>query len=435
MNSKSSLIVERNGEVFELSAEDVLRPGDKITNKGAELASVSTVSQLPDYPSQIAKLKPGASVMVKDAGQPTDAILGLEALDDQAAVEQASAETASEADFVITPEVTELEGAVGLFGAIPFLGGLGAAAAAAGAIGLAALANRDDDDGAAGDGTGGGNANGMGLTGLAGGVAALNDGVDQTALAPLTGVTGPVADGLGQLGGALANSGEPTGLGQTLGAIIGAPTADGAPVQQDGGLVGLVNTVSTGLTDATMSPALEPLAPVIEPLSQTLGSTDGVTDGVAQGLANVGSTLGDSSGPLAPLTADLLGPVVGNSAGQDGGLPQTLTQTGEGLTDLTNPDSAVAPLSALTDPLANQVVAPLADGVEQVGMALAGPAAQDPSGVLPLVADLLGGEATTAPASTSGQPADLLALDGGLPGIGSLAALPGADILGTVLPV
>jgi hypothetical protein len=276
----------------------------------------------------------------------------------------------------------------GLFGAGLLAGGGGALAALGTAAGAGFLLLDDDDDNqsanAAPD-SGAGTANG-----LAGGVENLGDGLNDTALAPVTGVTDPVADVLAMVGGALAGADEPTGLGDVLGAVVGNPNS-AAGGAADGGLVGLVNAVSTGLDEAFATAPLDALAPVIDPLSQTLGSNQGITDGVAQGLANVGSSLTGDDSILDPLTSGLLGPVVGNSSGQNGGVPQTLDQVSEGLTDLTNANSALAPLDALTQPV-GEAVETVADGVNQLGDTLAQAAPQDPSGLLGLVADVLGGD-------------------------------------------
>jgi hypothetical protein len=288
---------------------------------------------------------------------------------------------------VLEKQDGENDAVAGLFGAGLLAGGSGALAALGGAVGIGLLLDDDDDQ----NDNSGAPENGAGAAnGLAGGVENLGDGVNDTPLAPLTGATDPVADVLAMVGGALTGADEPTGLGDVLGAVIGDPNSV-AGGSADGGLVGLVNAVSTGLDEAFATPPLDALSPLIDPLSQTLGSDGGLTDGVAQGLANVGSTLTNDSSLLEPLTSGLLGPVVGNAGGQNGGLPQTLDQVSEGLTDLTNPNSALAPLDAVTQPVGD-VVETLADGVNQLGDALAAPAAQDPSGLLGLVSDLLGGE-------------------------------------------
>ncbi len=427
MSAKATLAVERAGEVFELVPGESLRPGDLIVNKGTETATVGTLSKVPEYPSKLATLKPGQSVKVVDAAGPKDAVLGLEAEDGGAMVEDSTEQIVAAADFTVTPEIDELDEVSGLFGAVPFLAGGAGLAAAAGAIGLAALSG-NDGDGSGADAQAGGGSSSSG--GLVGGIEQLNSGISQTPLEPVTAVTAPVADGLGMVGGALLDSGEPTGLGVVLGEVIGAP-GSGPGQPQDGGLVGLLNSAATGLDEAVASSALEPLSAVVDPLSQTVGSTDGVTDGAAQGVANVGSSLSNDSSALAPLTSELLGPVVGNSPGQDGGAPQTLNQVGEGLTDLTNPDSALAPLDAVTQPVSDGV-GQVAAGVAQIGEALADASAQDPSGVTGLLADVLGSGASTSTASAGESPIDTLA--SGLSGISSGAGLPGADTLTNGLP-
>jgi hypothetical protein len=293
---------------------------------------------------------------------------------------------------------------------------------------------------------------------LVGGIEQLNVGLDQTALEPLTALTAPLADGLGVVGGGLLNANEPTGLGTALGELIGAPGSGAGPAN-DGGLVGLLNSVSAGLNDAVSSSPLEPLSAVIEPLTQTLGATNGVTDGVAQGLANVGAALSGDGSVLAPLTSDLLGPVVGTSTEQVGGAQQTLTQVGEGLTDLTGSNSALAPLSALTQPVDEAIVQQLAGVVGQLGAGLADVSAQDPSGIIGLLSSTLSGDTGIASAGLN-SPLDALTgmtglLGGGLPtdalpvpgvtdllaaagqqsGISSGAGLPGLDVLTSALSV
>ena len=469
MTQKSTLAVERGGEVFELVQGETLRPGDRIINRGLDTATVGTLSKTPQYPSSLATLKPGQSVKVTDVGNPEDEVLGLEPGDGEVLVESATAEAVAAADFTVTPQVEMFDEAQGLFGVVPFLGGAGVLAAA-GAVGLAALAGGSSSDSGgdgAGNGVGGGGNGGMGGTsdpsssgtgGLVGGIEQLNLGLEQTPLEPLTALTGPLADGLGEVGGALLGADEPTGLGTVLGEVIGAPGSILTPAG-DGGLVGLLNSVSTGLNEAVSSTPLEPLSALVEPLTQTLGATDGVTDGVAQGLANVGAALSGDGSVLAPLTSDLLGPVVGTSTGQVDGVQQTLTQVGEGLTDLTGPTSALAPLSALTQPVDEAVVQQLAGVVDQIGAGLADFSAQDPSGIVGLLSSTLSGDTGLATAgltnpldalggatgllggglATDALPVsgvtDLLGAAGGQSGISSGAGLPGLDLLTNALPV
>ncbi len=394
-SQQANLIVQRGEESFTLQAGQSLKPGDIIRNAGTDSASVGSVSMVKEHPSLIAKVPPGGSVRVTDVGNPEDEVLGLEAVEGPVEISEANSELASNADFAINPEVETVSG---LFGAVPFIGG-GLLGPAGAAIALAALASGSSGDGN-GDGGAGGGQGGGSASGLAGGVQNLGDGINETPLAPVTGVTDPVAGGLATVGDALVNSGDPSGVAAALGNVIGTPDG-GAGAAQDGGLVGLLATASEGINDAFATGPLEPLSGVITPLTETLGADSGVTDGVAQGLANAGSTLTDDQSALSPLTSDILGPVVGNSSGQDGGAPQTLTQTSEGLTDLTAQDSTLAPLDPLTSGIAGGVDT-LAGGVEQLGQALADQSAQDPSGVTALVADLLGGESQPISSASGG---------------------------------
>ncbi len=401
-SQQANLIVQRGEESFTLQAGQSLKPGDIIRNAGTDSASVGSVSLVKEYPSLIAKVPPGGTVRVTDVGNPEDEVLGLEAVDGPVEISEANAEMASNADFAINPEVETVSG---LFGAIPLLGG-GLLGPAAAGIALAALASGGGDSGGDSGATGafGGGAGGN-ASGLAGGVQDLGGGINQTPLAPATGVTDPVAAGLAQGGDALVGSGDPSGLAPTVGTIVGTSNG-GSGGTQDTGLVGLLNSTATGLDQSFSGGPAQPLEPVIDPASQTVGSNNGTTDGVAQGLANVGSTFSGDQGALNPLTSGVVGPVVGNSAGQDGGLPQTLNQTSQGLTDLTAQDSALAPLDPLTSGIAGGVDT-LAAGVQQAGQALADQSAQDPSGTTALIADLLGGQ--TQPISSASAGGDPLA--------------------------
>ena len=397
-SQQANLIVQRGEESFTLQAGQSLKPGDIIRNAGTDSASVGSVSLVKEYPSLIAKVPPGGTVRVTDVGNPEDEVLGLEAVDGPVEISEANAEMASNADFAINPEVETVSG---LFGALPLIGG-GLLGPAAAGIALAALASGSNGDGG---GDGGAGMSGVQASGLAGGVQNLGDGINQTPLAPATALTEPVAAGLAMVGDALVDSGDPSGVAAALGTIVGT-TDGGSGAAQDAGLVGLVASTSQGLNDAFATGPLEPLSGVITPTAQTLGSDSGSTDGVAQGLANAGSTLTNDPSALNPLTSGVVGPVVGNSAGQDGGLPQTLTQTSEGLTDLSGQQSSLAPLDPLTSGIAGGVDT-LAAGVQQAGQALADQSAQDPSGTTALIADLLGGQ--TQPISSASAGGDPLA--------------------------
>lgn len=380
--------VIRNEQLIAVEQGEMFSWGDVIKNNSATPMEVALPPLAPGQGNGLLVIQPGASARLE--ALTSDSAGGANRTKVVALGEGVELfEVANEINPAVLEKQEGDEGAAvsGLFGAGLLAGGGSALAALGGAVGVGFLLDDDDDQG----GNNVSPENGAGAAnGLAGGVENLGDGVNETPLAPLTGVTDPVADVLAMVGGALAGADEPTGLGDVLGAVVGDPNS-AAGGSTEGGLVGLVNAVSTGLDEAFATPPLDVLAPVIDPLAQTLGSDSGVTDGVAQGLANVGSSLTNDGSVLEPLTSGLLGPVVGNSGGQNGGLPQTLDQVSEGLTDLTNSNSALAPIDVLTQPIGD-VVETLADGVNQLGEALAGPAMQDPSGLLGLVADVLGGD-------------------------------------------
>lgn len=387
-SSNAGAQIVRNGQVINLDQGEAMAWGDAIKNNSTTPMEVALPPLAAGQGTGLLVIQPGASARLEAlssdvAGGPnrTKVVALGEGVELFEVANEINPAVLEKQDGEEAPVVA------GLFGAGLLAGGSGGLAALAGAVGVGFLLDDDDkqNTGSSAPESGAAAANG-----LAGGVENVGDGVNETPLAPLTGVTDPVADVLAMVGGALASADEPTGLGDVLGAVVGDP-GSAAGGSTEGGVVGLVNAVSTGLDEAFATPPLDALAPLIDPLSQTLGSDGGVTDGVAQGLANVGSSLTNDSSVLEPLTSGLLGPVVGNSGGQEGGVPQTLDQVSEGLTDLTNPDSALAPLDALTQPVGG-VVETLADGVNQLGEALAGPAAQDPSGLVGLVADVLGGD-------------------------------------------
>ncbi|BET24885.1 hypothetical protein RGQ30_03860 [Limnobacter thiooxidans] len=252
----------------------------------------------------------------------------------------------------------------------------------------------------------------MDIAGLVGGLESLNDALEQTPLAPLTAVTGALADGLSTVADGLAGVADqdPSGLANLLAETIGQPQ-DGYSNDQEG-LAGVVSNLSQGLAAGS---AGGPLDPVVNSLAQTLGfSEESEVDGVAQGLTAAGNVLASDESQLSVLTADLLAPVVGTSDMDAGspGLSGTLQEVGEGLTDLTNEDSALAPLSPLTEGLAfvvaggedptggqlpEELSGGLAGGVGLLGQALvdgsemAGPGAA----LVETVGNLLGGTRPT----------------------------------------
>lgn len=409
-----------------------LKWGDTLSNTSATPMEIKIPARAPGQGDTLLVLQPGANARleqissdVADGASRTKVVAlseGVELydIDDQiasAVLEQGEGE----------------EAMAGLLGAGLLAGGLGGGALAAGAVAAGAfLASDDDDENGAGAGSSGG-----GAGGLAGGLESLGDGVEQTPLAPVAGATDALAGGLGTVGGAIAgvSDQDPTGLTDVLSNVVGDPASgDGSSA---GGLVGVVNAVSTGLATGTQD---TPLAPLVDPLTQTLGSDGGAVDGVAQGLADAGNLLTQDGSPLAPLTGGVLGPVVGtNPDGTDtNGVPGLLNEAGEGLTDLTNPDSALAPLDALTEPLDTQVVDTLAGGVDMLGDAITDASSQDPTGTLELVGELLGGDTASGSASGgAGLPIDGLPLDmltSALPISGDAGGSP-LDALTGALPI
>ncbi len=243
----------------------------------------------------------------------------------------------------------------------------------------------------------------------------MNQSTEETPLAPLTGVTEPLADGLGTVSDGLADASaqDPTPISNLLAETIGQEQ-EGYTNDQEG-VVGVVSNLSQGLAEGAEE---TPLDPVVDPLTQTLGySEEDGTDGVAAGLSSVGDTLAGDESQLSPLTSDVLAPVVGTDeeSGGSTGLSGTLDETGEGLTDLTNENSALAPLDPLTTAVSDMLVAPLSSGTSDAGDAfidnaeMAGPGEE----LATTTGTLLGGE--TQPA-TEEPPAEEPPADGGTTG-------------------
>ena len=247
-------------------------------------------------------------------------------------------------------------------------------------------------------------------------------------MAPLTAATGALADGLTTVSDGIASFSEqdPSGLSTVLAETVGQPQ-EGYTNDQEG-LVGVVSNLSQGLAEGAEE---TPLDPVVDPLAQTLGySEEDGTDGVASGLSSVGDTLAADESQLSPLTSEILAPIVGTDeeSGGSTGLSGTLDETGEGLTDLTNEDSALAPLDPATSAVSDMVVSALSSGISDGGDAIidnsemAGPGEE----LITTVGTLLGGESTPdteepppEEGGTTGTPLDVVldpltgALDGG----------------------
>jgi len=112
-----------------------------------------------------------------------------------------------------------------------------------------------------------------------------------------------------------------------------------------------------------------------------------------------------------------------------------LNEVSEGLTDLTAEDSALAPLDTVTGAVGDGVNT-LADGVDTLGDAVTDASAQDPTGLIGTVGEVLGGD-TSAP-TDSGAGGDALPLDmltGALPISTDGGGLEALDPLTGALPL
>lgn len=416
--------VTRNGQA--VAGAELFQWGDEISNTSATPMEIRIPARGAGQGDTLLVLQPGAAARLEEIGSD---VVGAASRTKVVALTE-GVELYDIDDDVSSAILEQGSGEMsGLVGAGLLAGGLGGGAAAGiGAVAAGAFLLDDDNN------NGGAGADGGGAGGLAGGVESVGDGLEETPLAPVAGVTDAVSDGLAQVGGAIGgiSDQDPTGLTDVLAGVVGDPTSgDGSSA---GGLVGAVNAISTGLDSGTEN---TPLAPLIDPLTETLGSDSGAVDGVAQGLADVGNTLASDGSPLAPITSDILAPIVGTSGDTSttNGLPGTLNEVSEGLTDLTAEDAALAPLDPVTGALGDGVNA-LADGVETLGSAVTDASAQDPTGLLGTVGELLGGDtATSGDSGTGALPTDALPLDmltGALPistdggGLDALAPVTGA---------
>ena len=413
--------VTRNGQA--IADAELLQWGDEISNTSATPMEIRIPARGAGQGDTLLVLQPGAAARLEEIGSD---VAGAASRTKVVALTE-GVELYDIDDDISSAILEQGTGEMsGLVGAGLLAGGLGGGAAAGlGAVAAGAFILSDDDDNGSASSSGGG------AGGLAGGLDAIGDGVEETPLAPVAGVTDAVSDGLATVGGAIGDvsAQDPTGLTDVLAGVIGDPASgDGST---SGGLVGGVNAISTGLDSGTEN---TPLAPLVDPLSETLGSDSGAVDGVAEGLVDVANTLAGDDSPLAPITSDILAPIVGVSGdtSDTNGLPGTLNEVSEGLTDLTAEDAALAPLDPVTGALGDGVDT-LAGGVDTLGDAVTDASAQDPSGLIGTVGELLGGD--TGASTNSGASLDALPLDmltGALPistdggGLDALAPLTGA---------
>lgn len=242
--------------------------------------------------------------------------------------------------------------------------------------------------------------------GLSGGLHALSSAIASTPLAPLAVVTDTLGTGLQQVGGILSGIPDPLGLSHTLADVVGntgVPSTSGAV-----GVAGLVTDVAHGLQ---VGLAQTPLSPLTTPVANALAtSTGGVETGVAHGLEALGAVLANDHSLLSPLTSGVLGQVVGYNPAYTpavGGVPGLLSGVSEALHAVVSPDSALAPLGAIVNPLAS-VLDAVGQGIHQVGNGIStAVAANDPSGLGHLIGGLLGGPLGSAVSSAQADASPL----------------------------
>ena len=418
-NAPEGLTVIRDGSETVLQNGDALRWGDELVNNGDSLVTVSLPAQSDQQTATELTMEPGSKSKLVEKDTP---------LDDGSSRTEVVAMTDGVELYDVDQEVTTVSGLVGA-GLLAAGSGLGAGAVAAGAgagaLGAAFLLDDDDDDDDDGDNPDDPDGSGD-AAGAAGGVDSLNESLDQTPLEPVTMLTDPVADGLAGAGTGASDMSEddPSGLSSIVGGVVGTPEEDYVNDQE--GAAGLVGSVSDGIEQGSEGTALDPL---LDPVSQT-------TNELADGVADVGNTLEGDTSPLAPVTSDILAPVVGtDDQGGATGVEGTLSEVGDGLTDLTNPDSPLEPVSALTDPVESEVLGGVEGGVSMVGDAIVDGSADEPSGLGETAGTLLGGESTggSSGGDTGGSPTDAIT-DGasGLPTDMLTDAVPTSSI--TSLP-
>jgi len=405
------LAVSRGEEKVLLSPGDVILFDDEIMNQGRQDAVVEIASFIEGQIPSVLMLQTGASARIQRK------------IDDSTGIEQAEVIPTCEQGVLLENEDDELAagvlgqgqgqgcGVFGLVGGGLLAAGSGPLAGAAAAGGLLLLSDSDDSGsgGSSAPGSGGSTSPAPGLlppspadqaNGLAGTVDSISEGVAQTPAAPLTQVLEPVAEALTEAGSALNEVADqdPTGVVRIVAEVVGVSMPGSGSA--DTGLVGGINGLAAALDEGTKGTAL---SPVVEPVANLLGSENGQTSAVASGVANLGTVLVNDESALSPLTAGLFGPIVGGTGTGAQGLPKTLEAVGDGLQSLTSEDSALAPLAPVTAGV-TQVLDALTDGLTQAGQTLDENKDADPTGVVDLLAEVLGapveaGSADDAPQS------------------------------------
>lgn len=397
-SAPEGLTVLRDGNEILLREGEALRWGDELVNNGQSQIVVSIPAQNENQTATELTMEPGSRSQLVEKDTPYN---------DGSSRTEVLALTDGVELYDVDQEVTTTYGLVGA-GLLAAGSGLGAGAVAAGAgagaLGAALLLDDDEDtDGGTNPGPnppppppGTGDP-----SGVAGGAESLSNSLEQTPLAPVAAVTDGVSGGAEEVGNQIQDGGasDPSGTAGLLADVVGT-TQDGYENNTDG-LVGVVSNVSDGIDSGAEGTALDPL---LDPVAQTTGE-------VADGLADVGNTLQNDGSQLSPVTSDLLSPIVGtdDQAGSTG-IEGTLSQVGDGLTDLTNPDSPLAPLEPVTTAVDEQLLGGVEGGVSTVGDAIVDGSSQAGEGaaLVETVGTLLGGDSTATTADGGASPLDPL---------------------------
>ena len=387
--SNAGVVASIAGDSHELSQGSSVAWGEVIHNNSPTVLEIQLPALEPNQAANLLVLQPGAMVRLEQLGQGSNDAVNrtrVVALSDGVELFEIS-------DEINTAVLVQEDdaAALGLVGT-GLLAGSGAVASLFGAVAAGALLLTSDSDANAQTSSG---VDPTENGGLAGGVQGVSSSVEQTPVAPVAPVADALASGLVSLGDAFNDnaSQDPTGAAKIVAAVVGSSDSVGSA---DDGVVGLVASTSMGLTEGAQDSPLESLA---QHVSATLGSDNQQTSGIAQAIGTAGTTLANDESVLSPITSDLIAPLVGDAGGQESGAASALLDTGDAVQVLTEDESPFAPLAPVTDGVATATVA-LADVSNEVGDTLYANGEQDPSGLVFLAGDLLGGDATSTQSST-----------------------------------
>jgi hypothetical protein len=177
---------------------------------------------------------------------------------------------------------------------------------------------------------------------LIGGIESLNQSLEETPLAPLTGVTEPLADGLGTVSDGLADASEqdPTPVSNLLAETIGQEQE--GYINDQTGVAGVVSNLSLGLTEGAEDTPLDPL---------TTAVSDMLLAPLSSGISDAGDAFienAEMAGPgeeLVTTTGTLLGGETQPATEE----PPTEEPPADGGTTGTPLDAVVDPVVSLTE--------------------------------------------------------------------------------------